>query len=70
MINNKIYTIANLYTPVRGLKQQKLDTFSFLQDFIQHFKLENTIIGGDFNFYLNPRLDKLDTMPDFQDNPE
>ncbi len=32
--------------------------------------MENTIIGGDFNLYLNPRLDKLDTMPDSQYNPE
>ncbi len=32
--------------------------------------MENTIIGGNFNLYLNPRMDKLDTMPDSQDNPE
>ncbi len=52
------------------MKQQQLDIFPFLQDSIQHFKMENTIIGGDFNLYLNPRLDKLDTLPHSQDNPE
>ncbi len=64
-----MYTIANLYAPVRSMKQEQLDIFSFLQNSIQHFKLENTIKGGEFNLYLNPRLDKLDTMPDSHDNP-
>ncbi len=29
---------------------------------------ENILLGGDFNFYLNPNLDKLDSMSNKNDN--
>ncbi len=52
------------------MKGEQLNVFRLLQESLQQFRLENIIIGGDFNLYLDPRLDKLDTMPDSHDNPE
>jgi exonuclease III len=69
-INNKMFTIANIYAPTRNFQHEQIIIFKKLQDGIQLFTLENTIIGGDLNLYLNPRLDKLDAMPDTNDNPD
>ncbi len=33
------------------------------------FMNENILLEGDFNFYLNPKLDKLDNMSNMNDNP-
>ena len=33
------------------------------------YENENLLVGGDFNFYLDPKLDKLDNMSNRQDNP-
>jgi exonuclease III len=70
LINDRVYTIANLYAPTRNMKSEQLNVLKSFQESMQLFTLENSIIGGDFNLYLNPRLDKLDTMPDNNDNPE
>ncbi len=52
------------------MKDEQLNVFRLLQESLQQFRLENIIIGVEFNLYLDPRLDKLDTMPDSHDNPE
>ena len=51
------------------MEKQQLQVFQLFKQSLQAFEQENTIIGGDFNLYLNPRLDKLDTMTDTNDNP-
>ena len=67
--NNHILTIANLYAPTRNTESDQIKVFkSFCED-IRQFEMENTIIGGDFNLYLNIKLDKLDSVPDTNDNP-
>ena len=33
------------------------------------FEGESTLLGGDFNFYMDPKLDKLDSMSNKSDNP-
>ncbi len=33
------------------------------------FKNENSIIGGDFNIYLNPKLDQIESMSNKNYNP-
>ena len=69
-IDKKIYTIANMYAPTRCKRQEQLDVLQCFIDSLNNFTLENTLIGGDFNLYLNQRLDKLDTMANTNDNPE
>jgi exonuclease III len=69
-IGQKVYTIVNMYAPTRNFCKEQLSVFRQLLEHLSSFCLENVIIGGDFNLYLNPRLDKLDCMPDSNDNPE
>ncbi len=66
----KTYTIANLYIHSKSRKCEQLNVFRLLQEYLQQFRLENMIISEDLNFYLDPKLDKLDTMTDSHDNPE
>ena len=70
VIKDKIYTLANLYAPTSNMKHDQLRVFGEFQFALKSFTLENTIIGGDFNIHLNPRLDKLDSMSNTYDNQE
>ena len=67
--DNQTLTIANVYAPTRNKEIEQITVFKSFCETIVQFKMENTIIGGDFNLYLNPKLDKLDSMPDTNDNP-
>jgi exonuclease III len=69
-IDRKIYTIANLYAPTRMFRKDQIKVLNDFCSYLNTFKQENTIVGGDFNLYLNPKLDKLDNMSDTGDNPE
>ena len=69
LLDNTIYTIANLYAPTRGFEKEQITVFRSLCSALNDFSLENVLLGGDFNLYLNPRLDKLDSMPETNDNP-
>ncbi len=69
LFSDKKYTICNLYAPTRNHEQDQINVLNSFIDNIQKFEMINTICGGDYNVYLNPRLDKLDTMPDTNDNP-
>ena len=69
-ICDKIYTIGNLYAPTRNFERQQRQVFQNFQNTLQSLEMENIILGGDFNLYLNPHLDKLDNMPTTNDNAE
>jgi exonuclease III len=69
-LNNTKYTIGNLYAPTRNFEKEQIETFKAFTADISKCEQENVILGGDFNLYLNPRLDKLDSMPDSSDNPD
>jgi exonuclease III len=66
---DRIITIGNLYAPTRNKESEQIRVFKSFCEHLMQFKRENIIIGGDFNLYLIPKLDKLDTMPDTNDNP-
>ena len=63
-----IYTIGNMYAPTRNFERDQQNVFNEFTHHLSHMKNEHTIIGGDFNLYMNPRLDKLDNMPEHHDN--
>jgi exonuclease III len=68
VINKICYTIGNLYAPTRDHEQSQTETFYAFCCELENFKRDNVILGGDFNLYMNPRMDKLDTMSDTSDN--
>jgi exonuclease III len=64
--HNHIYTIASIYAPTKDKETEQIRVFKSLTE--NSFSQENLIIGGDFNVYMNPRLDKLDCMTLTNDN--
>ena len=66
--NGTMYTIGNLYAPTRNFEKDQQRCFGNFITQLQNMQNINTILGGDFNLYLNPRLDKLDHSPDHNDN--
>ena len=68
-INNDIYILCNIYAPTRDHKAQQIQFITEFKQMITPFQNENLILGGDFNLYLNLKLDKLDCMSNKGDNP-
>ncbi len=60
--HNNIYTIVNIYAPTRDKESDQIRVFQSLIKYLQEFGNKNLIIGGDLNVYINPKLDKLDSM--------
>ncbi len=69
-INERTYTIINFYAPTRNFQKEQIDVFAELTLSLETFSKENIILGADMNVYMNPSIDKLDSMPDTGDNPE
>ena len=60
------YTVGNVY--VRNFEKEQRDVFTRFVKHIDELENEHVIIGGDYNLYLKPRLNKLDDMGDHGDN--
>jgi exonuclease III len=67
-INTKIFILCNVYAPTKDHKADQIKFIKNLQSYISPYENENLIIGGDFNFYLNPKLDKQESMNNKNDN--
>ena len=61
--NGTIYTVGNLYAPTRNFdeKEQQITFKKFIND-LEKMTNEHTVLAGDFNLYLNPRLDQFDQI--------
>ena len=57
-IENNKYTIINVYVPTKDNPKGQNQFLQKLVDIIDEYSDENIIIGGDFNTYLDPSLDK------------
>ena len=67
-VDDTVYTIGNLYAPTRNFVNEQIAVFDLFCTKLQEFSLQNVVFGGDLNLYMNLRLDKLDSMPEFNDN--
>ena len=63
-----IYTVGNIYAPTRNFEQDQRLVFREFINYLEQMQNEHIVLGGDYNLYMNPRLDKLDTMPEHHDN--
>jgi exonuclease III len=61
ILDNISYTIGNIYAPTRDKENLQMETFKTFCLKLEICSLENTLLGGDFNLYLNLKLDKLDS---------
>ena len=67
-INTNYYTIGNFYAPTQCHKNDQINFVTKMNNSLTQFEGETLILGGDLNFYMNPILDKKDTMTTRHDN--
>ena len=65
---NDAYILVNIYAPTKDHRIEQNNFITELKDIISAYKGQTMLIGGDFNFYMDPSLDKLDTMSQLNDN--
>ena len=70
IINKTQYNLCNIYAPTMDHKTEQISFINFLKNQLTILKQENFIIGGDLNIYLDPALDKQDTMSNKNDHLE
>ena len=68
-INTELFILCNIYAPTRQFKAEQIKFIKDFKNYLSKYEHQNLIIGGDFNLYLNPTLDKLDSMSNKNDNP-
>ncbi len=68
-IQSSAYVLFNVYSPTQDHKLDQNKCASKLKEELAPFANENIILGGDFNFYMDRKLDKIDNMSGKNDNP-
>ena len=58
-----------MYAPTRNFEQSQIETLNKFIDHLNEIQVSNIILGGDWNLYFSPLLDKLDSVLDRNDNP-
>jgi exonuclease III len=64
------YVICNVYAPIRSHKQEQLIFINNVKEIIFKYDSVPLFLSGDFNFYLNKKLDKANNISELNDNPE
>ncbi len=59
----------NCYAPTQQYKNDQINFINFIKKEINNFENENIIMGRDFNFYMDPDLDKQKNMKGKDINP-
>ena len=62
------YTIGNIYAPTRNFEREQQRVFRNFIEILEIMTNDHYILGGDFNLYLNHRLDKLDSLQEQHDS--
>ncbi len=58
------------YAPTRDHKKEQISFINSLKDKLSSLEQHNLLIGGDLNLYLDPELDKQDSLSNKNDHPE
>lgn len=62
-IKGTVYTLCSLYAPTQDKSCEQMDTLSKVEQFLGDLSAVNTIVGGDFNCFLDPCLDRNSSGP-------
>jgi hypothetical protein len=62
--------LVNVYMPTRDHESEQIALLESLQDSLNFFSCDCLIIGGDFNLYLDPNLDRHPGMKNTNDNKQ
>ncbi len=61
-INEICFIICNVYAPTRDHKKEQISFINSLKDKLSSLEQDNLLIGGDLNLYIDPNLDKQDSI--------
>ncbi len=67
-LDNTTYVLCNMYAPTREHKTNQINVIKSSKDTLILYANQNILLGGDFNFYLDLQLDKIDNMSNQGDN--
>ena len=62
-IEKENFTLVNIYSPTQNETQQQIQIIDIVETKIGMFRMNNIIIGGDFNLHLKPELDAISVKP-------
>ena len=62
------FCIFNVYAPTLDKKREQISFANYLQSILCEYDSASLVIGGDFNFYMDPNVDKKGTIPANYDN--
>ena len=65
--NGFTYRLGNIYAPTRNHQHNQIEVLKSFSEIIYNSTTENIITSGDWNLYMS-KLDKLDSMPNSNDN--
>ncbi len=68
-IQSCTYLLFNVYSPTHDHKLDQNKFASKIKEELSPFANENIILGVDFNFDMDPKLDKMDNMSGKNDDP-
>ena len=57
-IDNSEFVLVNLYAPTKDNSEEEKLFLNFVREHLCDFLGKKIIMGGDFNMYMNPELDK------------
>lgn len=57
-IRGTVYTLCSLYAPTQDKSSEQLETLANVEQLLGELSAVNTIVGGDFNCFLDPGLDR------------
>ena len=57
-IDNSEFVLVNLYAPTKDNPEEQKLFLNFVREHLCYFLGKKIIMGGDFNIYMNPELDK------------
>ncbi len=69
-IDEKRFVLCNVYVPTQDHKGDQINFLIDVKNSLSTYQKENILLGGDFNQHLNPKLDKIDSMSNKNDNIE
>ena len=65
--NDHVFRLGNIYAPTRNFEREQIRVLGSFANIIYNTLTENIITSGDWNLYMS-NLDRLDAMPDSNDN--
>ncbi len=69
-INEIHFIICNVCAPTRDHKKEQISFINSLKDKLSSLEQDNLLIAGDLNLYLDPKLDKQDSISNKNDHSE